>query len=114
MATTRSSSTNQPGSNTAPSTDSWRTTIDGWIREPAIRNFGLTTLIVTVGGLALTVGLASGAVAVIMNAVLPNLLSKLLAAATLSTLGGSAWAIKRRRRRQQRTTTTHSAEQRNA
>lgn len=56
--------------------EDWRTTIDGWVRDPAIRKFGLTTLAVLLAGLALVVGLASGAVLTALNLMLPNLISK--------------------------------------
>lgn len=91
MATTRDT--------TPPAPEDWRTTIDGWVRDPAIRNFGLTTLAVLLAGLALVVGLASGALAAIVSTLLPNLLAKTIAGGTLSAASGGLWLLKRRRDR---------------
>jgi hypothetical protein len=91
--------------NTTPqrNPESWRTTIDGWVRDPAIRNFGLTTLvvlvIVIVIVIVIVVGLTSGALLAAVNTLLPNLLAKTIAGSAISTAGGTLWFLKRRANR---------------
>jgi hypothetical protein len=88
-----------------PTVEGWRTTIDGWVRDPAIRNFGLTTLVVLLIGAALIVGLASGAFAAAVNTLLPNLFAQAIAGSAISTAGGTLWYLKGRASRRTRTAT---------
>jgi membrane protein implicated in regulation of membrane protease activity len=94
MPTTRTTRTTPPGS------PSWLTVIDGWVRDPAIRAFALTILAMTLIGFALIIGLASGAIAAFINAMLPNLMAKAIAGTVGATATGSTiWLVRRRRAR---------------
>lgn len=87
-----------------PNPEGWRTTIDGWVRDPAIRNFGLTTLVVLLIGTALVVGLASGALLAAVNTLLPNLFAKAIAGGVISA-GSTLWVLKGRANRRAKAAT---------
>lgn len=81
---------------TPPTPEGWRTTIDGWVRDPAIRRHGLLALAMLLTAVALIVGLGTGALAAAMKTVLPSLLAKIIAG-TLG-VGSTGWWLHQRRR----------------
>ncbi len=111
MATTRSTSSARSTSPTDPadapvSSPNLLTIIDGWVRDPAIRAFALTIIAMVLLGLALIVGLASGAIAAFITAVLPNVTSRVIAGAVGATAtGGGIWLSRRQRIRRRATIT---------
>jgi hypothetical protein len=82
--------------------DNWRTVIDGWVRDPAIRQYSLIVLGMLLVGVMLPLGLASGLLLTALDAVLPTLLAKTLTAGALGTAGSLGWWWHRRRRRPER------------
>ncbi len=80
---------------TPPNPESWRTTVDGWVRDPDIRRHALLALAMLLVATALIVGLATGALAAAMNNLLPSLLTKAVASVTLTAAGGTSWWIRR-------------------
>jgi hypothetical protein len=93
---------NRNGTTTTTLSEGWRTTIDGWVRDPAIRRHGLLALAMILGTATLIVGLMTGALATAVSALLPSLLAKIIAAAGALTLGGGStrWWLRRQARRQ--------------
>lgn len=69
--------------------DNWRTIIDGWVRDPAIRQYSLIVLGMLLIGAILFLGLASGLLLTALNAVLPTLLAKTLTIGAVSATAGS-------------------------
>lgn len=102
MPTTRSNAA-EP---TPPSSPTFPTIIDGWVRDPAVRAFALTILAMVLIGLALIVGLASGAIGAFINAVLPGLMAKAIAGAVGATVSGGVIFLARRRGRARRANPT--------
>jgi membrane-bound ClpP family serine protease len=88
---------NRDNTTTTTLPEGWRTTIDGWVRDPAIRRHGLIALAMLLGTTALVVGLATGALVATVNTLLPSLLSKTIAGGTLG-LGSTGWLLHRRGR----------------
>lgn len=95
------SNRDDPSNRSAPPSipEGWRNTIDGWLRDPPIRTFALVTLVTLLLGIALIVGLASGALAAVANALLPSVLAKAIAGGALTATCGGTWLVRRRRRR---------------
>jgi hypothetical protein len=77
--------------------DSWRTVIDGWVRDPAIRQYSLIVLSMLLIGAVLFLGLVSGLLLTALNAVLPTLLAKTLTVGALGATGSLGWWWYRRR-----------------
>lgn len=98
MPSPRTTPDHTPTDSTARSSSTLLTIVDGWVRDPAIRAFALTILAMMLIGLALIVGLASGAIGAFINAVLPGLMAKAIAGAVGTTIGGGTILLARRRR----------------
>lgn len=90
--------------NTSTSADvntAWQM-FDGWLRDPAIRNFFLQVLALLVGGvvtgLAIATAMATGAVGTVLTTVLPTTFSKVAAGAAVTTVLGSSYWLRQRSR----------------
>jgi len=81
--------------------EGWHTTIDGWVRDPAIRRHSLIALAMLLSTTALIVVLVTGALAAAVNTLLPSLLVKTIAAGALGAGSTGWWLHCRRRTRRQ-------------
>jgi hypothetical protein len=80
---------------------SWRETIDGWIRDPAIRRYSLSALAMLLAAAVLISGMAIAGFGAAASSVLPSPLTKSIPTIS-TTLGASGigwWLIRRHRRR---------------
>lgn len=79
--------------------EGWRTTIDGWVRDPAIRQHGLIALAMLLSTTVLIFSLATDALVAAVNTLLPSLLAKAIASGTLGA-ASTGWWLRRRTCRQ--------------
>ncbi|MGH3811314.1 MAG: hypothetical protein ACRDUV_02505 [Pseudonocardiaceae bacterium] len=78
--------------------EGWRSAIDGWVCDPAIRRHALIALAMLLSTPVLIVGLVTGALITAVNILLPSLLAK---AIVLGAGGTGLWLHHRRRTRRQ-------------
>jgi hypothetical protein len=83
---------------TPPTPECWRTTIDGWVRNPAIRRHVLFALVLVLIALVLMVSLARGPAGEAIQTLLPSGSARLIAEGVIGTAGPRAWFYRRIRR----------------
>lgn len=98
------STANRPRTNSP----SWLETVDGWVRDAAIRRYSLVALAMTLIALIVIIGLATGVLGAITSSLLPSPIAKTVAG-IVSALGtsGTGWWFLRRRRRHRLTRIAH-------
>jgi hypothetical protein len=89
----------------------WRTTIDSWVQNPEIRRHALFALAMVLAACVLMVGLASEALAVATQNLLPSMLAKAIGGSVVTAGTTGTWLYRRRvRRRRAVTEAVHPAE----
>jgi hypothetical protein len=70
---------------------SWRETIDGWVRDPAIRRHSLIALAMILVATTIIVSLATGALIAAAGSLLPSPVAKTVAVVSALGTSGTGW-----------------------